>query len=365
MMPNQEPHNHSAGSCCHYEPAREPSCHTRPTRWYKNKLLWASAVGLLLYLAGFVFPILEPFQKSMAMYVRMVWWALALGFLLAGVIDRFVPSEYISKVLARPRKRTIVTAAGLGLIMSACSHGILAIAIQLHRKGASGPAVISFLLGSPWANLPVTLLLVSLFHAKGLLIIASALFVSLNTGFLFLLLDRAHWIERNPNTLTVEEDFSIRRHLFDNFRNASWTGRKLLEDAKGILRGAKNLANMILWWLVLGIVLAGLIGAYVPSPIFTHYLGPTFTGLVLTLAAATVIEICSEGSAPLAFEIYRQTGSIGNTFAFLMGGFVTDYTEVGLVWQNLGRRTAFWMVAATVPQVLLLGWIYNLFLKAG
>lgn len=362
MKPSQELHNHSAGSCCHPEPAREPSCHAPPASWYRNKLLWVSAVAVILYFAGFVFPVLAPFQKSFSMYLRMVWWALLLGFLLAGVIDCYVPSEVISKALARPKKRTILLAASLGVVMSACSHGILAIAIQLHKKGASGPAIISFLLGSPWANVPVTLLLVSLFHAKGLLIIASAFFVSVTTGFLFLLLDRLGWIDRNRNTVAVDESFSITRHLADNWRNSHWTGEKIRSDLIGILRGAKNLANMILWWIVLGILLAGLIGAYVPSHIFTHYLGPTFTGLVLTLAAATVIEICSEGSAPLAFEIYRQTGSIGNTFAFLMGGFVTDYTEVGLIWQNIGRRTALWMVGLTVPQVLLLGWLYNQFL---
>lgn len=119
------------------------------------------------------------------------------------------------------------------------------------------------------------------------------------------------------------------------------------------------MANRILWWIVLGFVLAALIGAFVPAHFFHQYMGRSLAGLLLTLAAATVIEICSEGSAPLAFEIYRQTGSIGNTFAFLMGGFVTDYTEIGLIWTNIGWRTAVWMVAVTVPQVIFLGWLYN------
>ncbi len=72
-------------------------------RWYQNKLLVISLVAGLLYLCGFLFPILKPFQKNFAMYLKMVWWALGLGFLLAGLIERYVPSEYISKVLASPR----------------------------------------------------------------------------------------------------------------------------------------------------------------------------------------------------------------------------------------------------------------------
>ncbi|MBI2083929.1 MAG: permease [Deltaproteobacteria bacterium] len=339
--------------------SHEPCCHEPAKKlWYKNKLLIVSSLASLLYIAGFFFPLLKPFQESFLHYMRMIWWALLLGFLLAGVIEHYVPSEYISKILARRSKRTIFYSTFLGLIMSACSHGILAIGMELHKKGASGPAVISFLLGSPWANLPVTLLLVSLFKIKGFLIIAAALFVAISTGLIFQGLDRLGWIERNKNTLEVNTKFSILADI-----KKRWADRVSppLSDITAILHGAWSLADMILWWILLGIVIAGLIGAFVPSHFFQTYLGPNLTGLLLTLAAATVIEICSEGSAPLAFEIYRQTGSLGNTFAFLMGGFVTDYTEVGLVWTNLGWRTAVWMVFVTLPQVVLIGLLLNRF----
>ena len=109
-------------------------------------------------------------------------------------------------------------------------------------------------------------------------------------------------------------------------------------------------------------VLASLISAFVHGSLFHRFLGPSFFGLFMTLVAATILEICSEGTSPLAFEIYKQTGALGNAFAFLMGGVVTDYTEVGLVWINLGKRTALWMLAITLPQVFLLGCLFNFFL---
>jgi len=79
---------------------------------------------------------------------------VALGLVLGGIVDYYVPREYISKILSRPKKRTVIYATGLGILASACSHGILALSMELHKKGASGPAVVSFLLASPWANLP-------------------------------------------------------------------------------------------------------------------------------------------------------------------------------------------------------------------
>ena len=50
--------------------------------------------------------------------------------------------------------------------MTACGYGILALFIQIHRNEASTPAVISFLLASPWANLLLIGNLFSLFFLK-------------------------------------------------------------------------------------------------------------------------------------------------------------------------------------------------------
>jgi len=118
---------------------------------------------------------------------------------------------------------------------------------------------------------------------------------------------------------------------------------------------------MILWWIILGVGMAALVSAYVPTAFFEQYLGPTVLGLLATLLLAAIMEVCSEGTAPLAFEIFRQTGALGNSFVFLMGGVVTDYTEIGLIWHNIGRRTALWLIIVSVPQVLVLGFLINLF----
>ncbi|MCX6667453.1 MAG: ATPase, partial [Euryarchaeota archaeon] len=68
------------------------------------------------------------------------------------------------------------------------------------------------------------------------------------------------------------------------------------------------------------------------------------------------------GSSPLAFEIYNQTHAFGNSVTFLMAGVATDYTEFGLIWSNIGRKAAIWLPIITVPQVLLVGYLFNIFL---
>jgi len=327
--------------------------------FYKNKTFVVALVLTGLILLSYPIPFLVPLRRSLLMYFKTIWWAILLGLVLGGAMEYYVPREYVTHILAKPKKRTIFYSVILGFFMSVCSHGILALAIELHKKGASNPAVVSFLLASPWANLILTVLLVGFFGLKALFIIFSAIVIAVITGFIFQFLERKNLIETNENIVEIEDNFSIIMDMKRRFKARRWSLKGVGEDIKGIFNGAVALSNMVLWWVLIGMGLAGLAGAYIPATIFTNYMGPTITGLLVTLLVATVIEVCSEGSAPMAFEIFRQTGALGNSFVFLMAGVVTDYTEIGLLWHNVGKRVAIWLPIVTVPQVIILGIIAN------
>jgi uncharacterized membrane protein YraQ (UPF0718 family) len=304
-----------------------------------------------LFIAVFLLSFATPFaalNESLLSYLSIIWWAVLLGLALGGVIDYFVPDGFVIRFLGQRRKLTLIYAVLAGFLMSACSHGILAIAIQLYKKGASVPAVITFLLASPWANLPMTVLMFGFFGFKAIYIVLGAMGIALVTGLVFTLLDRLGWIE-GPSAAAVPTDVS-----WDRLKNFD-AG----QSAKGMAAGAVSLANMVLWWILIGILAAAIIGAYVPEHWFMQYVGPDITGMLVTLLFATVIEVCSEGSSPIAFEIFAKTGALGNPFIFLMAGVATDYTEIGLLWSNIGKRTALWLPAVTVPQILILAAMFN------
>lgn len=100
--------------------------------------------------------------------------------------------------------------------------------------------------------------------------------------------------------------------------------------------------------------------AFVPHDLFLKYMGPTIFGLIITLILATIIEVCSEGSAPMTFEIFNQTRAFGNSMVFLMAGVATDYTEIGLIWHNIGKKPAILLPIITAPQILILGYLFNI-----
>jgi len=302
-------------------------------KWYKNKTLIISLILVLLSLASYTMPILEPFRESLFMYFRRIWWAILLGLVLGGIIDHYIPREYISHILGRQKKTTIFYAVIVGFFMSACSHGILALSIELHKKGASTPAVVAFLLASPWANFPLTIMLIGFFGLKALYIIFCALAIAVISGFIYQFLENKGLIEKNKNIKKLEGEFSLFRDLKERFKTFKLSPGQIAKDIKGIYSGSVSLGNMVLWWILIGMGLASLAAAYVPENIFHNYMGPSF---------------------------YRQTTAFGNAFVFLMAGVVTDYTEIGLLWHNVGRKAALWLPVVAVPQVIVLGYLANL-----
>ena len=332
-------------------------------KWYKERLYIAIIVISILLIMGYFIPFLNPFFEAFIDYLILIWWAILLGFIIGGIIDYFIPREYIKKYLSRHRKRTILYSIIFGFLMSACSHGILAIAIELYKKGASTSAVVAFLLAAPWANLPITFLLFGFFGLKALFVVLSAILIAAITGLIYQILERHGMVEcdkcKSGEDIAVLQNFSIIKDIKRRLKEYEFTAENNIKALKGTIFGSWVLTKMVMWWLLVGMLMASFARAYIPNYLFISYMGPTVVGLIVTLFFATIIEVCSEGSSPLAFEIFNQTGAFGNSFTFLMAGVATDYTEIGLIWTNIGKKAALWLPVITIPQILILGFIFN------
>jgi len=320
-------------------------------------LITVTLIIFIGFLFSLVLPFLQPLYEAFFEYIKMIWWAIVLGLAVGGIIDYFVPSQYIRKYLTQEKKRTIFYAVFLGFLMAACSHGILAIAMELYRKGASVPAVIAFLLASPWANLPITIILFGFFGVKALLLVVFAIVIAIITGFIYQILDKKNLIEKQKFLVEISEEFSTTR---GSRKRLKFNYQSLKNSILGIFRGSWTLTKMVLWWILIGMFLASLAQAYIPQDVFRNYMGAGILGLLLVLILAIVLEVCSEGTSPMAFEIFRQTGAFGNSFVFLMAGVATDYTEIGLIWTNIGKRAAIFLPIVTIPQILIIGYLFNL-----
>jgi len=286
-----------------------------------------------------------------------MWWGVLLGLFFVGLMGQ-VPKEYFTALLGRgDTVGGIFRAAGAGLLLDLCSHGILMVGAKLYERGASLGQMMAFLIASPWNSLSLTLILIALIGLKWtLLFIAGSTVIAIFTGLLYLALTRAGIFPANPHEAALPENFDLvgdAKVRLKKFRpnGIFWSA---------LFKGGWKDSQMVLRWLLFGIVLASLIRTFVPVETFADWFGPTIVGLLLTLLATTVIEVCSEGSAPIGADLVMRADAPGNGFTFLMAGVSTDYTEI-MVLKGLTKswKIALSLPLLTVPQILLRGWIMN------
>ena len=88
---------------------------------------------------------------ALALAGAMAWqilWALILGFTLSAVIQAVIRKSTIVRMLGDDRPRTLAVASGLGAASSSCSYAAVALARSLFRKGANFSAAIAFEIAS-------------------------------------------------------------------------------------------------------------------------------------------------------------------------------------------------------------------------
>ena len=297
-------------------------------------------------------PKLDGFVHAVAELLGKMWWGLALGITAIGILSH-VPRDWISAALGRGVWRAI----GMGLVFDLCSHGILMVGAKLYERGATIGQTLAFLVASPWNSFSLTLILIGLIGLKWTLtFIALSALVGFATGTIADWLVRRGRLPDNPNRTKPSADFQLWREVVGRLRSIRWR----LGLIPSLLLAGLRESRMLIRWLLLGVVLASLLRIWVPDDLFATWFGATWAGLVLTMVATTVIEICSEGSSPIAADLVNRAGAPGNGFAFLMGGVATDYTEI-MVLREATRswRLAFALPLITVPQVVVLGWAIN------
>lgn len=356
------PETGNAGSCCGggQETEAAASCCGGGGGGIDG-LLWGS---LFLMLAGVAGHFIgggpgwwQTYSHGVVELAMKAWWGIGIGIIAVGVLSH-VPRELVAGLLGRGGSiGGILRATFAGTLLDLCNHGILMVGMQLYRKGASLGQTIAFLVASPWNSLSLTLILTGLIGWKWTLaFVALSMLVGVLAGWLADGLVKRGRLPANPNTVEIRGDRPWREDLREVLRHLRPGGGRM----RGLLAVGLRESRMILRWIFFGFVMAAAIRALVPADFFGHYFGPTLMGLLLTLGATTVIEVCSEGSSPIAADLLNRAGAPGNAFTFLMAGAATDYTEI----LALRETTRSWKATLalpllTTPQVLVIAWLLN------
>ncbi len=331
--------------------------------------MWGSlsvtGLAYLFHLLSFVLPFSNAWPHALVHFPHAVFdlfnkmsLGMALGIFFVGLLN-LVPRELIVCALGRHQGlKGILRATALGVLLDLCSHGILMVGMKLFERGASLGQTMAFLIASPWNSISLTFILIALIGLPWTLvfILASAV-IAVISGLIFDGLVSRNKLPARQREVELPEDYQFFREAKIHFSGLQFNYKTWI----GILINGVKESRPILKWLFFGLVVAAFLQAFVSTDVLKTYFGPTILGLLSTLVVTTIIEVCSEGSTPIAADIFNRAEAPGNAFTFLMAGVATDYTEIMAIKETMRSwKVALFLPLITVPQILLLSYILNL-----
>ena len=316
--------------------------------------------GILLYLTSLWLNFSLPFSLYTFLYseyilLKQMWIGIVMGIVSVGLLS-YVPREIVIGVLGPGESfKGLFRAIIAGLFLDMCSHGILMIGVKLYERGASLGQMMAFLIASPWNSFSLSLILITLIGWKWTLsFVLLSVVIALISGFIFDFLVKKKVLPVNPHSYQIPKEFRLKTELQALLQNRTFHWGFFLSLLQKGFQGS----TVIIKWTFFGVIIASAIRTFVPHDVFANYFGPTFLGLLLTILVSSIIEVCSEGSTPVAAEFMKQAP--GNTFAFLMTGVSTDYTEIMVIRENCKSwAIALFLPVVTLPQVFCISLLIN------
>ncbi|MGD1281902.1 permease [Mycobacterium seoulense] len=275
--------------------------------------------------------VLAAVGHALAVAGSMTWeilWALIVGFALSAVVQAVVRRSTIVALLGDDRPRTLALAAGLGAASSSCSYAAVALARSLFRKGASFTAAMAFEIGSTnlVVELGIILALLMGWQFTAAEFVGGPLMIVV-LAVLFRLFVRSRLIDAAREQADRGIAGSMEGHaaMDMSIKKQGSFARRLFSG-----EGFTSVAHVfVMEWLailrdlVLGLLIAGAIAAWVPEKFWQsffladHPAWSTIWGPLVGPIVAIVSFVCSIGNVPLAAVLWNGGISFGGVIAFI------------------------------------------------
>jgi hypothetical protein len=271
---------------------------------------------------------------------------LLLGFFLAGLLSVTIRQDLIERWLGKRTWGSVIKASLLGVPLPLCSCGVIPVTSSLYRRGASKGATTSFLTSTPQTGIDSIVATAGLI---GPLFAWIRVVVALVSGVVAGILVDLFEKESEPAEV-IKPDTETPKSARSS------------EKLKAIFSyGFFTLPQDIGKSLILGIVLAGLLGSLLPENWGETYLNnPWITYLAVTMIAIPLY-VCSTGSIPIAFALMASGVSPGAALVFLIAGPATNVATVTTLLKILGRRTILIYLLTIVSISWLSGWLLDMY----
>jgi uncharacterized membrane protein YraQ (UPF0718 family) len=259
---------------------------------------------------------------------------LLLGFLLAGLVYVLVPKRRIRQTFGGSGLGAVIKAALVGVPLPLCSCGTVPMALSLRKQGASRGATVSFLISTPETGVDSILITYGLLGPvmmifRPIAAFATAVFCGLAQDWL-----PSKGKAEGP---AAADDCCV----VCNGEGGDGHGHSTGEKAGRVLRYAfVDFLEDTAKWLVIGIVLAGVIGAFLTPALVSEHFGSPLYQMGLMLLVGIPMYTCASASTPVAAAFIAAGFTPGAALVYLLVGPATSAATVTLVARFLGKRAA-------------------------
>ena len=311
------------------------------------------------------------------------------GLAVAGVLYILISQRTVIRLMGREGLASVTTAAAFGLPLPICSCGVIPITATLRKKGASRSACMSFLITTPETGMDSILVTWGLMGPiMAIIRPIGAFFSALLAGICSIAMirgpdpvheqieddhhhhhhhhhhDHSHDFDEDPavvgvgGLMTSIKVSSIKVwNKFVNWTQISEWNRPTLDrgelalptrkvpDAVPLSQVCKRMftfsfiemADDILFALVIGVLLSGVVMVLVPDNIAEYGLYGWRMYLVM-LVAGVPLYMCASASTPIAAALVAKGFSPGSALVFLMTGPATNTATIIVLLQQFGLR---------------------------
>lgn len=286
---------------------------------------------------------------------------LLLGLIIAGLMKTWLPSQILSKHLGQG-KTAVVKAAFFGAPLPLCSCGVIPVATELRRSGASAPATSSFLVATPETgvdSISVSYALLGPIFAIYRPI--AAVFSAIATGLL---------VSTTPEPVAKPEESSKESCCASKKEPVKATSccasEKIQPDSakektiKGLKYAFTTLIDDLVKWLLVGLIFATIVRTFIPESFLTYY-GSGIPAMLIMILISIPMYICATASTPIAAGFILAGVSPGTALVFMMTGPATNISTLGVIQKEMGKAVLIRYLIGISSCALLFGSLLDWF----
>ncbi|MCF2847495.1 SO_0444 family Cu/Zn efflux transporter [Pseudoalteromonas sp. ACER1] len=333
---------------------------------------------------------------------------LMLGLFIAGLLNVYLPANFLNRHLGKEGLWTTVKAAFIGAPMPLCSCGVIPAAIGLRRAGASKSATTAFLVSTPETgvdSVSVSYVLLGPFMAiiRPIAAVCSAIVAGVLVGKDSELQQvqstesdkestkadsccsskqpkpvtttsccskeapakpaqsccsskESQPIQGQQQSCSTEKAAPIQKSCCSSEQPTKAVESRFSKLKRAVSFSCNKLLEDTMIWLMIGLFFAALVQTYVPESFLSQW-GNGILAMLVVILISIPMYICATASTPIAAGLLLSGVSPGAVLVFMLAGPATNIATLGVVGKELGKRAVFAYLIGVIGTALAFGFL--------